>query len=280
MAMSFDLHDRVGVELPEDAIARVRTVRDLLREAMEAEETAGSMVDPAVQLTEPQRLLDPQQRRWLTERGPLLRGLGAALLALDRLLMRIVFPLEVQGLDHIPRDGPCILICNHVSLLDPPALIAALPPGFLHRSDWGGWTGIMFRNPVMRLISRATRVLPIDQSSRPLANLALGAAALRSGNNLIWFPEGNRSPDGRLQPFQPGIGLIVTAHPVPVIPVRIEGTFNALPRGARWPRRGQIRILFGKSLTPEELGGQRTGPDRYRHIAAALHDRVAALDGR
>ncbi|HEU5201744.1 MAG TPA: AMP-binding protein, partial [Nitrospira sp.] len=277
MAMSLELHDRVGVELPEDAISRVGTVRDLLREVVEAEETGGSAIDPAVRLREPDRLLDPQQRRWLTERGPLLKGLGTALITLDRLLMRTVFPLEVHGLEHIPVEGPCVLVPNHTSLLDPPALIAALPPGFLNQCDWGGWTGIMFRNPVMRLVSRATRVLPIDQSSRPLANLAMGAAALAGGNNLIWFSEGNRSPDGRLQPFQPGIGLILTAHPVPVIPVRIEGTFEALPRGAHWPRRGRIRILFGKALTPDELGGQKAGADRYRHIAAELHNHVATL---
>jgi long-chain acyl-CoA synthetase len=147
----------------------------------------------------------------------------------------------------------------------------------VNRTYWGGWTGIMFRDPVMRLVSRASQVLPVDQSSRPLANLALGAAALSRGYNLVWFSEGTRSRDGRLQPFQPGIGLILTAYPVPVIPVRIEGSFEALPPGAWWPRRRQIRILFGEAMNPDTLAGQRAGPDRYRAIAAALHDHVAAL---
>ena len=280
MTMSLQLSDRVGVDLHEDAIARVGTVRDLLREAVEAEHTTGVTGEPAMRLVKPEELLDSEQRHWLVPAGRFLSGLGAALFVLDRWLMPTVFSLEVHGVERVPAQGPCVLAPNHASLLDPPTLIAVLSDRFLHQTYWGGWTGTMFRNPVMRLVSRATRVLPIDQSSRPLANLALAAAAVARGHNLVWFPEGNRSPDGRLHPFQPGIGLVLTAHPIPVVPVRIEGTFEALPRGTRWPRRGKIRITFGVALDPRELGGESTGADRYRQIAAALHDRVAALDGR
>jgi long-chain acyl-CoA synthetase len=277
MTMTLELRDRVGVDLPEEAIARIATVRDLLREAVEAEQGTAAVVDPAELLTKPDELLDPQQRRWLTPRGWLLQGLGTTLFTLDRLLMRKVFNLEVYGIERVPAQGPWVMTPNHVSLLDPPAILAILSIRSLNQTYWGGWTGIMFRTPIMRLVSRATRVLPIDQSSRPLANLALGAAALARGQNLVWFPEGSRSPDGTLQPFQPGIGLILTAHPVPVIPVRVEGSFAALPRGAWWPHRRRIRIIFGEALNPHALAGPSHGADRYRRIAAALHDHVAAL---
>jgi long-chain acyl-CoA synthetase len=279
MAMTLELRDGIGIDLPEEAITRIGTVRDLLREAVEAEQATVTAVDPAVQLTKPEELLDPQQRRWLAPRGWFLQGFGSALSVLDRLLMRTVFNLEVCGVERVPARGPWVMTPNHVSLLDPPAIFAALSIELLNQTCWGGWTGIMFRNPVMRLTSRATQVLPIDQSSRPLANLALGAAALARGRNLVWFPEGSRSPDGTLQPFQPGIGLILTAHPVPVIPVRIEGSFEALPLGAWWPRRRRIRILFGEALDPDILAGPSHGADRYRRIAALLHDHVAALGG-
>ena len=279
MTLTVELHNRVGVDLPEEAITRIGTVRDLLREVLEAEETTVTAVDPAVQLTKPEELLDSQQRRWLTARGWFLQGFGAALSTLDRLLMRTVFNLDVCGIEHIPVRGPWVMTPNHVSLLDPLAILATLSIGVLNQTCWGGWTGIMFRTRIMRLVSRATQVLPIDQSSRPLANLALGAAALVRGQNLVWFPEGSRSPDGTLQPFQPGIGLILTAHPVPVVPVWIEGSFEALPPGAWWPRRRRIKIVFGKTLDPNTLAGASHGTDRYRQIAAALHDHVAALGG-
>jgi long-chain acyl-CoA synthetase len=187
-----------------------------------------------------------------------------------------VFDLDIHGAELVPAQGSCVLTPNHASLLDAPAIIAALPAAFMNRTYWGGWTGVMFRNPLMRLVSRAMRVFPVDQSSRPLANLGLGATVLARGRNLVWFPEGSRSPDGTLRPFQPGIGLILTAHPVPVVPVRIEGSFEALPSGAWWPRRRRITIVFGRALNPGTLAGQREGTDRYRQIAAALQS-VAGL---
>jgi len=277
LAITLELRDQLGIELREDALARVVAVRDLLREAAEAEEAAGPPVDPLEQLANPETLLDQEQRRWLAARGLFLRGIGAILFFLDRLFMRTLFSLEVHGVEHVPSHGSWVMTPNHVSLLDAPSIIAALEPPYLHRTYWGGWTGIMFRNLVMRFVSRATLVLPVDQSSRPLANLALGVAALARGHNLVWFPEGDRSRDGNIQPFQPGIGLILSAHPVPVIPVLIQGTFEALPRGARWPRRGHIRIIFGEVLHPDKLAGGSKGTDRYRRIAQSLHDRVVAL---
>lgn len=277
MTMTLELRDRVGIDLPEDAIARIGTVRDLLREAVEAEEKTGAAIDPAVQIEKPEQLLDPFQLQWLAERGWFIRRLGQALFVLNRLLMKVIFSLEVQGVERVPAQGPCVLVPNHTSLLDPPAVMAALSDSFLNRTYWGGWTGIMFRNAVMRLVSRAVQVLPIDQSSRPLANIALGAAALARGYNLVWFPEGGRSSDGILQPFQPGIGLMMTAHPTPIIPVCIEGSFEALPTGAWWPRRRAIRVVFGETLDAGMLAGPSRGADRYRLIATALHDHVAAL---
>lgn len=279
MTMTLELRDQVGVDLPEDSIARIGTVRDLLREVVEAEEKAGAAVDPVIQLEKPELLLDPLQLRWLTERGWFIRRLGAALFVLNRLLMKTIFSLDVQGVERIPAQKPCVLIPNHTSLLDPPAIMAALSDSFLNRTYWGGWTGIMFRNGLMRLVSRATLVLPIDQRSRPLANIALGATALARGYNLVWFPEGGRSPDGMLQSFQPGIGLMMTAHPTPLIPVWIEGSFEALPTGSWWPRRRAIRVVFGEALDTETLAGPSRGVDRYRRIATALHDQVAALGG-
>jgi len=80
-----------------------------------------------------------------------------------------------------------------------------------------------------------------------------------------------------LQPFQSGIGLLVAAYPVPIIPVWIRGTFEALPTGGRWPRRRPVTILFGEPIDPAILDSPESGADRYQRIAAMLHDRVALL---
>ncbi len=278
LALTLELRDRFGIDLHEEAVARVGTVRELLREVVDAEQVTGGGKDPVLQLQQPDALLDQQQRRWLDERGWVTRGLGTVLFRVTRLLMRVVFGLNVKGGEWIGQmEGPCIVISNHVSLLDPLVIMAALPDEFLHRTFWGGWTGIMFRNPLMRLISRAVRVVPISQSGRPLADIAVGAAVLARGYHLVWFPEGGRSHDGVLQPFQAGIGLLVTAYRVPVIPVWVQGTFEALPTSARWPRRRPVTILFGKPIDPTLLDPTDSGADRYRRIAATLHDHVALL---
>lgn len=284
LALTLELRDRLGVDLHEDAIARIGTVRDLLREAIEAEQVMGQAADPLLQLKQPDSLLDQGQRRWLEERGLFVRGLSTVLFRMTRWLMRTVFLLTVKGDEPIKRikqlEGPCLIISNHVSVLDPLAIIAALPDEVLHRTYWGGWTGIMFKNPLMRLISRAVQVLPIDQSGRPLADVALGAAALARGYNLVWFPEGGRSRDGRLQPFQSGIGLLAAAYSIPIFPVWIQGTFEALPTGSLWPRRRPVTIFFGEPIDPARLDIPERGADRYRRTAALLQLQVASLGQR
>ena len=132
----------------------------------------------------------------------------------------------------------------------------------------------MFRNRLMRLISRATHVVPIDPLRGPLASLGVGAAVLARGGSLVWFSEGERSWNGTLQPFQLGIGVLLRAQPVPAVPVWIAGTYEALPRGTRWPHLHPITVTFGEPLIPDDLEAQPTP-----RIAKSLHERVAALKG-
>jgi long-chain acyl-CoA synthetase len=231
--------------------------------------------DPFRQLQDPEHYLDDQQRGWLKPSGTVVRGLGAAFFNLVRLLMRWAYHVEVHGLTHLPKQPPFLLTPNHVSLLDPLAIAAVLPDHILEHTYWAGWVGIMFRNRLMGLISRATHVVPIDPLRGPLASLAIGAAVLARGGNLVWFSEGERSWNGRLQPFQLGVGELLRARPVPAVPVRIAGTYEALPRGKRWPHLHPITVTFGDPLNPENLKAQGNTPSR--RIAEALHNRVAAL---
>ena len=140
---------------------------------------------------------------------------------------------------------------------------------------WGGWTGIMFRNAFARLLSRAVRVLPIEPEGGPLSSIALGVAALQEGHNLVWFAEGGRSQDGKLQRFRPGIGLLSTAHPVILVPVWLHGTYEALPPGKWFPRPHRISVTFGSPVHASEL--QTNAKTDYQAMADALQERVAEL---
>ena len=275
--LTLEVRERTGASLEDAAIGRIATVRDLLREVAAAGRHVEAAADPVAQLREPERLLDRRGQRWLEPPGPLARVLEWPLLWLMRAVLRGPFQLQVRGREHLPQAAPFLLVPNHASLLDPLVLGAALDTPRLQRTYWGGWTGIMFRNPVLRAFSRAARVLPVDPQRGMLANLAFGAAVLRRGYNLVWFPEGERSPDGRLRPFRPGIGLLLQAQPVSVVPVWIAGTYQALPRGARWPRLHPVSVTFGAPIDPGELERQGQGDEPHLRIAAALHERLARL---
>jgi long-chain acyl-CoA synthetase len=128
----------------------------------------------------------------------------------------------------------------------------------------------------MRLVSRATRVVAIDPEHGPLSSVAFAIAALRGGYNLVWFPEGGISRSGKLQRFRPGIGLIVGVEPVPIIPVWIAGSAEALPPDTRRLRPRPITITFGTPLTTEEVQRLAQG-NQPECIAEVLYHHMATF---
>ncbi|HWO42999.1 MAG TPA: AMP-binding protein [Candidatus Eisenbacteria bacterium] len=275
--LTLEIRALTGAELDEAAINRSETVRDLLREVATAAQAAPleKTGDPTEMLRQPEHLLSEKQRRWLEPPSPAVRFLGSSLLVLNRFLMRGAFRLKIRG--RPPERRPFIMTPNHASFLDPLAIGAALPKQELDRTYWGGWTGIMFANPLMRILSRAVRVIPIDPQGGRLSSIAFAVAALKQGYNLVWFPEGGRSPDGKLRRFRPGIGLIASTEPVSLIPVWVEGTYDALPVGRRFPRLRPISVTFGQPSTATELAPESLKNRSYQEFADALHERVAAL---
>ncbi|MBX3300607.1 MAG: AMP-binding protein [Nitrospira sp.] len=278
IALTLALHEQTGVEISQEAIGRVETIRDLLREVAEAQgDESITGMDPVERLEHPEDLIGLEQRRWLAARHVVHRAVAAGLYGLSRMLMRWRYRLRVIGRAHVPDRGPFLMISNHVSFLDSLAIAAALPSDLLQQTYWSGWSAIMFRNMIMRWLSRAMQIVPIDPRSGPLTNVAFGVCLLRRGHPLVWFPEGERSRDGRLQPFQSGLGMLLAAEPVPIVPIWIHGTYEAMPIGARWPRPSRVTVVFGEPIAAKSVDSQAPGMERYEQIAQALHDRVARL---
>jgi long-chain acyl-CoA synthetase len=275
LGLTLEIERRAGIELDEAAIARIGTVRDLLREVATAPPRGEAA--PGVPWDEPEQVLSPAQARWLSGLGPGLTLVSRGLFTLTSWLMRGLFRLRVVGLEALP-EGPYVLVANHVSVLDPLALSVALGWRRLACTYWGGWTGLAFRDPLMRALSRLWRVLPIEPERGFASSLALGAAVLKRGDSLAWFPEGERSITGALLPFRPGIGLLLDRFSRPIVPVDIRGTFEALPRGRRWPRRCPVTVVFGAPLDPRRLADADASPEESaRRIARALQAAVAGL---
>ena len=263
--LSLALERELGFVLREQEIARIVSLRDLLRAAVAVAGAEGS-ARPAP--------IDARRFAAFGRFSSAARAVGEALV---RTVMRRAFQLRVEGLDRLPTDPPILFCANHTSYLDPFALASALPPARLRRTFWGGWTGVVFNTRTRRLFSRLARVIPVDPDRAAVSSLAAGRFALEHDWNLVWFPEGSRSVDGTLQRFLPGIGALVEGRPVPIVPVYIAGAFAAWPVARRWPRLRPITVRFGQPIVPAAVASEGSVRQREEQVAAAVQAAVAAL---
>jgi long-chain acyl-CoA synthetase len=260
LSLAMEIEARTGVSLGEEELGSVGTLADLLRLVIDRPATVPAPVQAAPDLA------------WLDPPGPAHRAAAMLLNAANRVVMALAFRLRAEGRERIP-DGPVIIAVNHLSDLDPPVMAAALPARALRRIRWSGDKERLFGSAPARFLARAARVFPVDERS-PATTLAYARAALARGDCLVWFPESWRSPDGTLQRFLPGIGELVRATGVPVVPARITGTFEAMPRTARWPKPGPVSVVFGAPIPAAAL---TAGEADAATIAGRIRDAVAAL---
>jgi long-chain acyl-CoA synthetase len=269
MEFTLLLEDRYGIRLSGTDIAGIETIRDLLRLSIERR-TAGDVPPPE----EPAIATDIA--RWLAPTGVVLRALGATLYVLNRLVMRGLFRLRVDGIERLPATGPFLITPNHVSDLDGLVIAAAMPWSQFRQVYWAGDILRLFSGPIARLFSRAMQLFPVD-GNHPGAALESASRVLRAGNVQVWFPEGWRSPDGRVQRFLPGIGQLMLRTGAPAVPAYIGGAFEALPRNRRIPKFRRISVVFGGPTPAEILRAAGKGRSDEERIADALCQRVIAL---
>jgi len=260
LSLAMEIEARTGVSLGEEELGSVGTLADLLRLVIDRPAAAPAPVQAAPDFA------------WLEPPGPAHRAAATLLDAANRAVMAVAFRLRAEGRERIP-DGPVIIAVNHLSDLDPPVVAAALPRRVLRRTRWSGDRARLFGTAAGRFLARAARIFPVDERA-PAATLAYGREALARGDALVWFPESWRSPDGGLQRFLPGIGELVRATGATVVPARIFGTFEAMPRTARWPRPHAVRVVFGSPLAAETL---LAGGADAAAVAGRIRDAVAAL---
>jgi long-chain acyl-CoA synthetase len=260
MGLAAELESRFSLRIPDAALGQITTVRELLAAAADAS------------ARQPQGSATEADLRWIAPPGSGSRLLGCIVYWLNRVALRALFGLHTQGLKHIPSNGPTIIVANHVSDLDPLVLAAVLPWRQMRRSWWGGDAVRLFGSALMRRLAHAAQIFPVDELA-PARALDLGARVLARGEALIWFPESWRSPDGTVQEFLPGIGILVARSGATIVPAHIAGAFEAMPRDRRLPRLVPIRVRFGAALPASRFGDGATPQE----IAAALRAAVARL---
>jgi long-chain acyl-CoA synthetase len=174
-------------------------------------------------------------------------------------LLRIFVTLEVRGVEHLEKlDGPVFFVANHLSYLDQPAIIFALPQEFRYRTATAAWEEFFFGeyHGVDRILRRLSyeygtvlfNLFPLPQSQGFSGSLAYMGKLADAGFNILIFPEGGHSRDGKMQPFQLGLGIMVKEVGIPVVPIKISGTDQVLPHDVTFPKRGRVTVTFGEPL--------------------------------
>ncbi len=237
--------------LPDSIVSEVITVKDLIEKIKESTTEPAKGTVPRVQSWEKLLGAPPPSRkttRLLQNPSVWQRSIESVTRKILRIICRVFFLLEVKGLDHLPQQGPFVLASNHVSHIDPFIILISLPPAVFDRTFTFGWEPY-FRGWLGRFFAWIGHVIPIGPDSSLVTALQTSATGLGQGKGLLIFPEGERSLDGRVLEFRKGVGILACELKVPVVPAWIEGTYQVLPVGARWPHRHPVSLKIGKSFT-------------------------------
>jgi 1-acyl-sn-glycerol-3-phosphate acyltransferase len=181
---------------------------------------------------------------------------------------------EIQGRDLLPKSN-FLAVSNHLSNLDPPLAGWALEREIYYLAKKTLWD-----NPTMGKLISSLNSIPVDQERPEMTSLKKIIKALREGHHAIIFPEGSRSMDGKMQPSLPGAGLVACKAQVPIVPMRIFGTFEALPPGRKNFVPSPIRVVIGNSFMPPSEKESKGDKEVYAKLAQRMMDEVAALEWR
>ncbi|HYG22313.1 MAG TPA: lysophospholipid acyltransferase family protein [Verrucomicrobiae bacterium] len=197
--------------------------------------------------------------------------------SLFRLIYATYFRWRVFHPERVPLKGPVILAANHASYIDPPLVGAGIHRGinYLARES-------LFRFPVMGWVLRKWNAVPVDRDGGGARGLKAILDRLLAGGAIILFPEGTRTPNGKLQPARSGIGLTVIKSKAVVIPVRVFGTYEAYGRHMKFPLPGPIAVKYGRPMKFESLRAEAKtcSKERLKQIYQEVADQLMSEIGK
>lgn len=196
--------------------------------------------------------------------------------------LRLVARATVIGAEHVPTTGPAIIASNHLSVIDSIylPLLLVRPVSFAAKSEY--FTGTRLRDRLVGAYLRSTNQLSTDRTGGRAAQAMLEAALTHLGSGELFgiYPEGTRSPDGRLYRGRTGVGFLALHSGAPVIPVAMVGTDKVLPPGRRIPRPGRIEIRIGEPLDFADFRGQPAGARQRRAVTDEVVSAIQKLSGQ
>jgi 1-acyl-sn-glycerol-3-phosphate acyltransferase len=191
---------------------------------------------------------------------------------LSRLVGGLFFHLRVIHRERMLQSGPVILAMNHQSYLDPPLAGTTCDRAiyFLARRT-------LLDVPLLGRLLPKVNVIPVNQEGIDRSALKSLIRVLKAGNAALVFPEGSRTIDGSLQPAEPGLGLIIAKTLAPVMPMRIYGAHEALPRSGGGLHFVPITIVIGEPILFTVADLNPPGKDLYARLSQRVMDAIAAL---
>ena len=268
----------LGGDVDESALAEIYTVRqlvDAIRESAATGKTrAVSSQHPggwkSVLEEEP---TDPEVLA-LARPGQLAEHLLYPLFQPLQIFAYDRFHLRVSGLEKLPIRGSYIISSNHQSYLDP-VVLAAILPWAVFRNLFAVGTSDIFGSGFMRRLARWLRVIVVDPDANLVSAMRAGAFGLRHGRILILYPEGERSIDGTPRTFKKGAAILSIHLQVPIVPVAIEGFYEAWPRGKAFQKFTPLKIQFGDPIYP--VPEAEASESAYEKLTAELKARVVEM---
>lgn len=277
------IEQELGGDVPESQLGGIYTVRELVDAVLESAAKAGDGTRPtqgrptqtfagwsAVLREDPS---DPDTLR-ITKPRPVLDPILFSLSRLISWWWRLVSRIDVQGVENLPRNQAYLLCSNHQSFLDPIILMSVLRYGALKHMFAVG-TSEIFGSGLMRQVARMLKVVVVDPDANLVPAMRSGGYGLRHGMALMLYPEGERSIDGTPRVFKKGAAILSTHLQVPIVPIAIDGFFEAWPRNQGFKRFAPLKIRIGKPLQPPPEA--QASEETYAKYTAELKDRVVGM---
>ncbi len=281
------LERELGASVPDSIVSEVYTVRELIDAVRQAiSSKSGSVANQPAQ----QRLPGtPESQAWeaVLQKDPsepevvniakphrFATPFWFLTTRLVQLMARDLFRLRVEGLEHLPQHGPFILCPNHQSFLDPPVLISVLPWNVFKDLFYVG-TSQIFGRGLLRQLARSFKLVPVDPDANLVPAMRAGAFGLRHGMVLVLYPEGERSIDGVPKTFKKGAAILAAHVRVPIVPVALDGFYEAWPRGRKFQKCTSLRVKIGEPVLPP--AGFENPELAYQAITEQLRSRVVEM---
>ena len=275
------LEEELSSDVEESRLAEIYTVRELVDAVLEgaagAEFEARARRPPDGQpfwREEPQQIPEVRalaESRTVAELFWFSLSRFLQIVALDR------FQLKITGVEKLPPRGPFIISSNHQSYLDP-VVLGSLLPWKLFRNTFSVGTSDIFGSGLMRRLARQLRVVVLNPDANLVPAMRAGAFGLRHGRILILYPEGERTIDGSPKIFKKGAAILAIHQQVPIVPVAIDGFFEAWPRGHSFQKFARLKIAFGDPIYPP--AETEASESAYGQLTAELKARVVEMWGR